>query len=141
LFHECEGLPATGKIFIRPTYQWRYGYNHQTVYRRAPGTSRFLCTAGLHDARVSDWASRSRVVPVSEASSQEPQAHDAALSVLMSSIEIEVRRTKHLRFVSHLDVISNASTASQEADSPLSIPVRFLFHSLSCRILSRRVGR
>src|SRR3981189_1240238 len=35
LFHESEGLPPAGKILIRPAYQWRYGYNHQTVYRRA----------------------------------------------------------------------------------------------------------
>src|ERR1700745_2697452 len=28
LFHESEGLPAAGKLLIRPTYQWRYGYNH-----------------------------------------------------------------------------------------------------------------
>jgi hypothetical protein len=31
--------------------------------------------------------------------------------------------------VSHLDVISNASTASQEAKSPLSIPLLQLSHT------------
>src|SRR3979490_1121260 len=35
LFHETEGLPPVGKILARPAYQWRYGYNHQTIYRRA----------------------------------------------------------------------------------------------------------
>src|SRR5262249_55725391 len=64
LFHESEGLPATSRIISRPSYQWRYGYNHQTIYRRAPGTSRFLCSAGLHDARMTKWAGRSRIVPV-----------------------------------------------------------------------------
>jgi hypothetical protein len=47
-----RGLPATGKILIRPEYQWRYGYNHQTIYRRAPGTTRFLLGAGIHDTKV-----------------------------------------------------------------------------------------
>ena len=78
---------------------------------------------------MTGWASRSRVVPVSDAPSQEPPPHDAALSVLMSSIEIEIRRTKHVRFVSHLDVIGNASATSQEADSPLSIPFAQLSHT------------
>jgi hypothetical protein len=122
LFHESEGLPATSKIITRPSYQWRYGYNHQTIYRRAAGTSRFLCSSGLHDARMTGWASRSRIVPISDASDQEPTAHDAALSVLMSSIEIEIRRNKRLRFATHLDVIKNVSTQAQGSDSPLSIP-------------------
>ena len=104
LFHESEGLPAAGKIIDRPSYQWRYGYNHQTIYRRAPGTSRFLCGTGLHDVRASGWASRTRIVAVSDWSDREPTTHDAAVSVL-SSIEIEIRRSKSLRFATHLDVI------------------------------------
>ena len=47
LFHESEGLPATSKILLRPDYQWRYGYNHQTIYRRAAGTGRLLHAKGL----------------------------------------------------------------------------------------------
>ena len=129
LFHEFEGLPATGKIIVRPSYQWRYGYNHQTIYRRAPGTGRFLCSSGLHDARTIGWASRTRIVPISDSSDQEPTTHDAAVSVLMSSIEIEIRRSKRLRFATHLDVIKNASAQAQEADSPLSIPIGQLAHT------------
>jgi hypothetical protein len=129
LFHESDGLPATSKIIARPSYQWRYGYNHQTIYWRAPGTGRFLCGTGLHDARTIGWASRTRIVPISDSSDQEPTTHDAAVSVLMSSIEIEVRRSKRLRFATHLDVIKNASAQAQEADSPLSIPLGELAHT------------
>jgi hypothetical protein len=46
----------------------------------------------------------------------------------MSSIEIEIRRSKRLRFATHLDVIKNASAQAQEADSPLSIPIGQLAH-------------
>ena len=56
LFHESEGLPATGKILLRPDYQWRYGYNHQTIYRRAAGTGRFLHTKSLFDPAMIRWA-------------------------------------------------------------------------------------
>jgi hypothetical protein len=129
LFHESEGLPATGKIMVRPSYQWRYGYNHQTIYRRAPGTDRFLCGSGVHNARTIGWARRTRIVPISDLSDQEPAVHDAAVSVLMSSIEIEIRRSKRLRFATHLDVIKNASVQAQEADSPLSIPIGQLAHT------------
>jgi hypothetical protein len=47
-FHEAEGLPSTGKILIRPAYQWRHGYNHQTIYRKADGTTRFLHATGFY---------------------------------------------------------------------------------------------
>jgi hypothetical protein len=47
----------------------------------------------------------------------------------MSSIEIEVRRNKRLRFATHLDVIRNASAQAQESDSPLSIPIGQLAHT------------
>ena len=47
----------------------------------------------------------------------------------MSSIEIEIRQSKRLRFASHLDVIKNASAQAQEADSPLSIPIGQLAHT------------
>jgi hypothetical protein len=122
LFHECEGLPSTGKILTRPAYQWRYGYNHQTIYRRTPGTNRFLNTWGLQDAAKARWASRTRIVPVGDAPDQEPPMHDSAVSVLMSSMEIEVRQSAYLRFVSHLDIIENASAEAQAADCPLAIP-------------------
>src|ERR1700691_3397300 len=56
LFHESEGLPATGKILLRPDYQWRYGYNHQTIYRRAAGTGRFLHAKELYDPLTMRWA-------------------------------------------------------------------------------------
>jgi hypothetical protein len=131
LFHESDGLSASNKILMRPAYQWRYGYNHQTIYRRAPGTSRFLCSSGLHDARMARWAAGSRIVPVTDSPGHEPSPHDAALSVVMSSIEIECRRNKQLSFVSHIDVIRNASAESQEADSPLSIPFEGLAHTFS----------
>jgi hypothetical protein len=47
----------------------------------------------------------------------------------MSSIEIEIRRSKRLRFATHLEVIKNASAQAQEADSPLSIPFVELAHT------------
>jgi hypothetical protein len=90
---------------------------------------RFLCGSGVHNARTIGWASRTRIVPISDSSDQEPPAHDSAVSVLMSSIEIEIRRSKRLRFATHLEVIKNASAQAQEADSPLSIPFVELAHT------------
>jgi len=123
LFHESEGLPPTGKLLIRPSYQWRYGYNHQTIYRRAAGTTRFLYASGIHDERSLRWANKTQIVSVSDVSTQEPSVHDAGLSYLMSSIEIGVRGRRALQFLSHLDILKNASRAAQEAPNPLSIPI------------------
>jgi hypothetical protein len=47
----------------------------------------------------------------------------------MSSVEIEVRRSKCLRFVTHLEVIKNASAPAQYSDSPLSVPFGELAHT------------
>jgi hypothetical protein len=107
LFHESQGLPPSGKLLVRPTYQWRYGYNHQTVYRRAAGTSRFLCAAGIHDERTLRWVNKTWGVPVSDASDQEPSVHDAGLSFIASSIEIGVRRANALKFLTHLDILGH----------------------------------
>ena len=130
LFHESEGLPPSGKLLVRPTYQWRYGYNHQTIYRRAAGSSRFLYAAGIHDERTLRWVSKTWVVPVSDVVEQEPSVHDAGLSFIASSIEIGVRRANGLKFLTHLDILKNASREAQEAQSPLSIPIPELVHTL-----------
>src|ERR1700722_20341982 len=93
LFHESEGLPATSKVLLRPDYQWRYGYNHQTIYRRAAGTGRLLHAKALYDPMMMRWANTSRIVQLSDDPWQEPSDHDAALSLVMSSIEIGIRRS------------------------------------------------
>ena len=72
LFHESEGLPATRKILLRPDYQWRYGYNHQTIYRRAPGTGRFLLGSGIYDKNALSWAKSTRIVQISADPRQAP---------------------------------------------------------------------
>jgi hypothetical protein len=131
LYHESQGLPATAKILLRPDYQWRYGYNHQTIYRRAPGTGRFLHAKGLFDLPTMRWANTTRIVQLSDDAWQQPSDHDAALSLLMSSIEIAVRRFPGLTFISHLDIIRHASPEAQNAPSPFSIPVPALEHTLS----------
>src|SRR5262245_34187933 len=41
LHHETEGLEPWRKIASRPAYQWRHGFHHQTIYRRASGASVF----------------------------------------------------------------------------------------------------
>jgi hypothetical protein len=129
LFHESEGLPASAKVLIRPPYQWRYGYNHQTIYRTAPGTARFLYARGLYDDLTIRWANTTRIVPITADPGQAPSDHDGALSLVMSSIEIDVRRAQHARFISHLDIIKNASSEAQNATSPLSLPVSELSHT------------
>jgi hypothetical protein len=129
LFHESECLPSTSKILLRPDYQWRYGYNHQTVYRRAAGNSRFLHAKGLFDATTMRWANTTRIVQLSDDPWQQPSDHDAALSFVMSSIEIAVRRAAGLRFITHLDVIRHASAHAQQAQNPLSIPLPLLQHT------------
>jgi hypothetical protein len=131
LFHEGEGLPATSRILIRPSYQWRHGYNHQTIYRRAPGTSRFLYGKGLHDELTGRWASTTRIVPITADPDQAPSDHDAAVSLVMSSIEIGIRRTRGLRFITHLDIIKNASDDARNAPSPFSVPIPELAHAFS----------
>ena len=123
LFHEFEGLPPNGTLLLRPEYQWRYGRNHQTIYRRAPGTGRFLISQGLYDLDAARWASASRVVRISNDSRQAPSDHDIALSFIMSSLEIAVRRKPELRFISHIDIITNASSEARQATFPLALPL------------------
>src|SRR5665213_2046477 len=118
LFHEAEGLPSTSKILLRPDYQWRYGYNHQTIYRRAAGTGRFLHAKGLFDPLTMRWANTTRIVQITDDPRQEPSDHDAALSLVMSSIEIAIRRRRGLSFITHLDLIRHASGEAQNAQSP-----------------------
>jgi hypothetical protein len=131
LFHESEGLPATGKILLRPDYQWRYGYNHQTIYRRAAGTGRLLHAKGLFDPPTMRWANTTRVVQLTDDPWQQPSDHDAALSLVMSSIEIGIRRAPGLRFITHLDIIRHASIEAQNAPSPLSIPLPRVQHTFA----------
>jgi len=131
LFHESEGLPATSKILVRPDYQWRYGYNHQTIYRRAAGTGRFLHAKAFYDPLMMRWANTTRIVQITDDPRQEPSDHDAALSLVMSSIEIGIRRVPNLTFITHLDIIQHASAEAQNAQSPLSIPLPRLHHSFA----------
>lgn len=131
LFHESEGLLATSKILLRPDYQWRYGYNHQTIYRRAAGTGRFLHAKGFFDPSTMRWANTTRIVQLTDDPWQEPSDHDAALSLVMSSIEIGIRRAPGLRFITHLDVVRHASPEAQNAPSPLSIPLARLQHTFA----------
>jgi hypothetical protein len=131
LFHESEGLPATSKILLRPDYQWRYGYNHQTIYRRAAGTARLLHAKGIFDPTMMRWANTTRVVQLADDPWQEPSDHDAALSLVMSSIEIDIRRTAGLRFLTHLDIVRHGSAEAQNAQSPLSIPLPRLQHTFA----------
>jgi len=137
LFHESEGLPATSKILIRPDYQWRYGYNHQTIYRRAAGTGRFLHTKELYDPLTIRWANTTRIVQLTDDPWQQPSDHDAALSLIMSSIEIAVRRSVDLRFITHLDIVRHASSEARDAQSPLSIPIPRLQHTFAGGALVR----
>jgi hypothetical protein len=131
LFHESEGLSVTSKILLRPDYQWRYGYNHQTIYRRAAGTGRFLHAKGLYDSLTMRWVNTTRIVQITDDPQQEPSDHDAALSLVMSSIEIGIRRAPDLAFITHLDIIRHASAEAQNAQSPLSIPLPRLQHSFA----------
>src|SRR5579862_118287 len=129
LFHESEGLPATRKILLRPEYQWRYGYNHQTIYRRAPGTGRFLFGSGVYEQEALGWAESTPIVQVSADPRQAPSDHDAALSFIMASLEIAIRQRPDLRFITHIDIIKNASAEAQCAANPLSIPVPTIAHT------------
>lgn len=131
LFHEAEGLPQTSQLLSRPEYQWRYGYNHQTVYRRAAGAGRLLGSFGLYDDQMLAWVNACRVVAITADPGREPPLHDAAASFVMSSIEIGIRRTPALQFISHVEVIGNASEEAKTAQSPLSIPVPALSHNFA----------
>jgi hypothetical protein len=130
LFHESEGLPATRKILLRPDYQWRHGYNHQTIYRRALGTGGFLLGSGIYEQDALGWANNTRIVQISADPRQAPSDHDTALSLIMASLEIAIRQCRELRFITHIDIIRNASVDAQRAASPLSIPVPAIAHTL-----------
>lgn len=133
LFHETEGLPSTGKILSRPEYQWRYGFNHQTVYRRAPGAARLLLQMDVYDQAALAWSGASRVVQVGTDLRQGPSDHDAALSLIMSSLEISIRRCANLCFISHIDIIKNASAQAKGSPRPLSVPVGTLAHEFASK--------
>ena len=49
----------------------------------------------------------------------------------MSSIEIGIRRSANLRFITHLDILGHASVEAQNAQSPLSIPLPKLQHTFA----------
>jgi len=53
------------------------------------------------------------------------------LSFVMSSMEIGIRRSPGLRFITHLDVVRHASVDAQNAPSPLSIPLPQLRHTFA----------
>ena len=129
LFHESEGLPPNATLLLRPEYQWRYGRNHQTIYRRAPGTGRFLVSQGLYDLDAARWAGASRIVRISDNSRRAPSDHDIALSFIMSSLEIAVRQQHELRFISHIDIITNASSEARQATAPIAIPLPAMDHT------------
>lgn len=129
LFHESEGLPPTAKILLRPEYQWRYGYNHQTIYRRAAGTARLLLNQGIYDQDALGWANGTRIVQINGDLRQEPSDHDGALSLVMSSLEIAIRQCRDLKFLSHIDIVGNASAQAQRAANPLSILVPRISHT------------
>jgi hypothetical protein len=131
LFHETEGLPATAKILMRPEYQWRYGFNHQTVYRRAPGTARLLLQMGLYDQTALAWAGASRMVQGGTDPHHGPSEHDAALSLIMSSLEISIRACPDLSFITHVEIIKNASAEAKQSPKPLSIPIGTLAHEFA----------
>ena len=128
VFHETEGQPTAQQMFIRPEYQWRYGINHQTIYRKTAGTSLFLHTSGHYDADMVRWSNTAPVVQLSADQHQPPSQHDAALALAASSIEIAVRRSASLSYVTHIDILKNASPEAQGASSPLSIPVPQISH-------------
>ena len=129
LFHEADGLPVTRRILLRPEYQWRFGYNHQTIYRRTAGTGRFLLANGIYEQDALDWADRTRVVQISADSRQAPSDHDAALSLIMASLEIAVRQCRELRFITHIEIVRNGSAQAQRAANPLSIPIPLIAHT------------
>ena len=103
----------------------RYGYNHQTVYRRAPGAGRLLLNNGIYNQDALGWAGSTRTVQIS---GEQPSDHDAGLALAMSSLEIAVRQRRDLRFITHIDIIRNASAEARVATSPLSIPIPALVH-------------
>jgi len=129
LFHESEGLPATRKILLRPDYQWRYGFNHQTIYRCAAGTGGFLWGSGIYEQSALHWAESTRIVRITADPRQAPSDHDAALSLIMASLEIAIRRYPELQFITHIDILRNASDEAQRAANPLSIPVPAIAHT------------
>lgn len=131
LFHESEGLPATAKILLRPEYQWRYGFNHQTIYRRAPGTARLLLQMGVYDQAALAWSSASRMVQGGTNPHQGPSEHDAALSLIMSSLEISIRQCPELSFITHTEIIKNASAEARCSPKPLSMPIGMLAHEFA----------
>jgi hypothetical protein len=128
IFHETEGLPTTQQLLIRPEYQWRYGINHQTIYRKTLGTNQFLHTSHIYDSDQLRWANTSQIVQLSIDHYQSPSTHDAALALAASSIEIGVRRTPELKYITHIETLMNASAEAKRATSPLSIPVKKIEH-------------
>ena len=77
------------------------------------------------------WANTTRIVQLTDDPWQEPSDHDAALSLVMSSIEIGIRRATNLSFITHLDILRHASAEAQNAQSPLSIPLPRLEHTFA----------
>jgi hypothetical protein len=76
-----------------------------------------------------DWAESTRVVQISADPWQAPSVHDAALSLVMASLEIAIRQCRDLRFITHIDIVKNASAEAQCSASPLSIPVPAIAHT------------
>jgi hypothetical protein len=87
-----------------------------------PGTGRFVHAKGLFDPQTICWANTTRIVQLSDDSWQQPSYHDAALSLVMSSIEIGIRRVTQLNFISYLDDMLRLRRRMHPVPSPFPSP-------------------
>ncbi|MGF6428195.1 hypothetical protein [Bradyrhizobium elkanii] len=121
LIHEAAEYTASRKLLTRPDWQKRHGINHQAIYRKTLGTGLQLLKYGLRDLTSIQWINNTQLMNVGDDPTIEPDLHDQQVVMIGSSIEIEARL--HRGFFTHIDVLENASTAAQETESPLSVPV------------------
>ena len=129
LFHESEGLPATRQDFaasrlpVALRLQSSDDLSPCSWYRPLPLGS------GIYDQDALGWAESTRIVQISADPGRRRPTTMPALSLVMASLEIAIRQCRELRFITHLDIIRNASAQAQRAANPLSIPVPALAHT------------
>src|SRR5215213_1544610 len=110
LIHESEGLMEGRKLLYRPDFQYRFGTNTKTIYRKTLGTATCCYQFHVYDDLSVSWSNTTQIAHYEKG--VETELHDQELRVIAASLELEVRWAGH-PFATHIDILKNASDAAK----------------------------
>lgn len=118
LWHEPSKLPETEHLFIRHDRGVGFDVFHQT----GPAVPTWLTRRKLRDHISHAWVETTKV----GGTFKEP-THDNTTCLITASIELAARK-RGITFLSHIDILNNASRSAQFAPHPLNIPIGAISH-------------